>query len=67
MRVADDRPLRSPSPTEHKILKGGRRHSSAQSLALRCRIILGCADGKTDRESRQSRVHPSQSEMRHRC
>jgi len=27
-----------------------RRHSSAQSLALRCRIVLGCADGHTDRE-----------------
>jgi transposase len=36
---------------ERKTLQGwARRHSSAQSLALRCRIILGCADGKTDRE-----------------
>lgn len=25
-----------------------RRHSSSQALALRCRIVLGCADGRTN-------------------
>ena len=25
-----------------------RRHSSAQALALRCRIVLACADGDTN-------------------
>ena len=54
---------------EHKILKGwARRHSSAQSLALRCRIILGCADGKTDREvAAELGVHPvTVGKWRHR-
>ena len=27
-----------------------RRHTSAQALALRCRIVLACAEGNTDRE-----------------
>jgi transposase len=36
---------------ERKTLeRWARRHSSAQSLAIRCRIVLGCADGRTDRE-----------------
>jgi type IV pilus biogenesis protein CpaD/CtpE len=25
-----------------------RRHSSSQALALRCRIVLGCAEGRTN-------------------
>src|SRR3984957_11622038 len=36
---------------ERKTLeRWARRHSSAQSLALRCKIVLGCADERTDRE-----------------
>jgi transposase len=36
---------------ERKTLEAwARRHSSAQSLALRCKIVLGCAEGLTDRE-----------------
>jgi DNA-binding CsgD family transcriptional regulator len=27
-----------------------RRHSSAQALALRCRIVLACAEGGTNNE-----------------
>ena len=27
-----------------------RRHSSSQALALRCRIVLGCAEGRTNTE-----------------
>jgi transposase len=27
-----------------------RRHSSSQALARRCRIVLGCADGRTNQE-----------------
>jgi hypothetical protein len=36
------------SPEERATLqRWTRRHSSAQALALRCRIVLGCADGLT--------------------
>ena len=27
-----------------------RRHSSSQALALRCRIVLACAEGRTNTE-----------------
>ncbi|MDH5237935.1 MAG: helix-turn-helix domain-containing protein [Acidimicrobiia bacterium] len=33
-----------------------RRHSSAQSLALRCRIILACADAELSRQQIADRV-----------
>ncbi|MGP0107909.1 MAG: hypothetical protein ACLPR9_03420 [Acidimicrobiales bacterium] len=31
-----------------------RRHSSAQSVALRCQIVLACAEGRTTRTSLES-------------
>jgi transposase len=45
-----------------------RRHSSAQSLALRSRIVLGCAEGATNGEiAERERVHPTTvSKWRHR-
>jgi transposase len=45
-----------------------RRHSSAQALALRSRIVLGCAEGRTNAEiAAGERVHPSTvSKWRHR-
>ncbi len=37
----------------------GRRHSSSQALALRCRIVLACAAGATNREvAAELGVHP---------
>jgi transposase len=37
-----------------------RRHSSAQALAQRCRIVLACAEGRTNQEvAAAERVHPS--------
>jgi transposase len=39
------------SSDERKTLeRWARRHSSSQALALRCRIVLGCADGRTNTE-----------------
>ncbi len=39
------------SPEERATLeRWGRRHNSSQALALRCRIVLGCADGLTHAE-----------------
>jgi transposase len=39
------------SSDERKTLeRWARRHSSSQALALRCRIVLGCADGRTNIE-----------------
>ena len=37
------------SGDERKTLqRWARRHSSAQALALRCRIVLACAEGRTN-------------------
>jgi transposase len=39
------------SPEERATLqRWARRHNSSQALALRCRIVLGCADGLTHAE-----------------
>ena len=48
------------SGNEHKTLeRWARRHSSAQSLALRCRIVLACAEGRTNEDiAAELRVHP---------
>jgi transposase len=45
---------------ERKTLEGwARRHSSAQSLALRCRIVLACAEGRTNQGiAAELRIHP---------
>src|SRR5260370_1719756 len=54
---------------ERKTLeRWARRHSSAQALALRCRIVLGCAEGRTDRDvAAELRINPvTVSKWRHR-
>lgn len=39
------------SPDERRTLeRWARRHSSSQALALRCRIVLACAEGRTNTE-----------------
>ena len=45
-----------------------RRHSTAQALALRSRIVLDCATGATNTEvAERQRVHPvTVSKWRHR-
>jgi transposase len=48
------------SGNERKTLeRWARRHSSAQSLALRCRIVLACAEGRTNEDiAAELGVHP---------
>ena len=48
------------SGNERKTLeRWARRHSSAQSLALRCRIVLACAEGRTNQDiASELRIHP---------
>jgi len=37
-----------------------RRHSSSQALALRCRVVLACAEGRSNTEvAAEWRVHPT--------
>jgi transposase len=45
------------TPTERRQLESwARRHSSAQSLALRCKVILACADPDLSRQEIADRV-----------
>jgi transposase len=48
------------SGNERKTLqRWAQRHSSAQALALRCRIVLACADGGTNQDiASELRIHP---------
>src|SRR5664280_2129019 len=48
------------SGNERKTLeRWARRHSSAQSLALRCRIVLACDEGRTNEDiAAELGIHP---------
>jgi len=48
------------SGNERKTLRRwAQRHSSAQALALRCRIVLACAEGGTNQDiASELRIHP---------
>lgn len=55
--------------SERKTLeRWARRHSSSQALALRCRIVLACADGRTNTEiAAELRAHATTvAKWRHR-
>ncbi len=54
---------------ERKTLeRWARRHTSSQALALRCRIVLACSQGRSDRDiANEVGVHPvTVSKWRHR-
>src|SRR5664280_1052981 len=48
------------SGNERKTLeRWARRHSSAQSLALRCRVVLACDEGRTNEDiAAELMIHP---------
>lgn len=49
--------LKLTTPERERLLEWTRRHKSSQALALRSRIVLGAAEGQTNREiARQQRV-----------
>lgn len=57
------------SADERKTLeRWSRRHTSSQALAVRCRIVLACSAGRTDRDiATELGVHPvTVSKWRHR-
>jgi hypothetical protein len=45
-------------PERRQLESWARRHSSAQSLAMRCKIILACADSELSRHASRSKLAP---------
>jgi transposase len=48
------------APERARLERWSRRAKSSQALALRCKIVLGCADGMSNKDiAAQLRVHPT--------
>jgi hypothetical protein len=43
-------PIELSTEERETLRRWARRHSSSQALALRCRIVLACAEGGTNKE-----------------